>query len=109
MEYAPITMGNLCHYKSLLNWIVSFCVLLVGISLLDGCWTLFGAVVGIPADFEQMDERETGELPQTFGSTMAHGDRELAQRSPAAAPSQATGDIRLEIDETRDPEPGTLS
>ena len=104
MEYAPITIGNLCHYKSLLNWIVSFCVLLIGISLLDGCWTLFGAAVGIPVDFEKMDEGDARELPHTLGSATEQGDRELAQRSPAAVPPEATSDIRVEIDETRDPQ-----
>ena len=104
MDYAPVTMGNLCHYDWLLKLILIFCVLLIGIAVLNVCWTLFGAAVGIPADFEKMDEGDARELPHTLGSATEHGDRELAQRSPAAAPSGATSDIRVEIDETRDPQ-----
>jgi hypothetical protein len=128
MDYAPITMGNLCHYHWLLTWIVSFCVLLIVVSFLNLCWTLFGAVVGIPADFEKMDEGDGTEPPQTFGSatemTATTSQRELEMREPAAAPSggraadeAASGspfaddvgvrqarDIQVEIDEDREHE-----
>jgi hypothetical protein len=108
MEYAPVTMGNLCHYHWLLTWIVSFCVLLIVVSFLNLCWSLFGAVVGIPVDFEKMDEGDAREPPQTFGSSTEMAARDLELRAPAAASSEAapggasSRDIDVEIDESRD-------
>merc|ERR1719240_242087 len=63
MDYAPTTMGNLCHYHWMLEWMVSFCVVLILVSILNLCWSVFGIVVGIPDDFQQFKE---GREEKTF-------------------------------------------
>jgi hypothetical protein len=99
LDSAPTTMDNLCHYHWLLTWIVSLFVLLIVISTLNLCWTLFGAVVGIPPpEFEVMDEGDDAggadetEPPRTFGS---NDDFDLPQRELELRPGAAQRDLEL--------------
>jgi hypothetical protein len=86
MSYAPNTMGNLCHYHWMLEWTVSFCVVLTLVSLANFFWSVFGVVVGIPADFEKMTEsREDMRQSQMFGRGMS---RDIP---PLSVPAQSAG------------------
>ena len=40
-DYAPITMGNLCHYHWLLEYIIIFSIALILVSALNLCWSVF--------------------------------------------------------------------
>jgi hypothetical protein len=98
MDYAPTTMGNLCHYHWMLEWIVSFCIALVLVSLFNLFWSVFGVVVGIPADFQQFED---GKEERTFDNAASDPRGNIAPLdlpqggSPFA--DAATSDIHVDV------------
>jgi hypothetical protein len=96
-DYAPITMGNLCHYHWLLEYIIIFSIALILVSALNLCWSVFGVVVGVPAeDFDKMlEERDTG---ATVRTTFGRNTQEIPPLDvPPSTTAAASDDIDLDI------------
>jgi hypothetical protein len=96
MDYAPTTMGNLCTYHWMLEWTVTFCIVLILVSLANLGWSLFGVVVGIPSDFAAFSDSK--EEPTRFGASAAPAD---ATTAPADGGNpfdpSGTNDIQVEM------------
>jgi hypothetical protein len=101
MEYAPTTMGNLCLYHWMLEWVVSFFVVLILISIANFFWSCFGVAVGLPADFQEFTEKED---PPTFGASASDARANIAPMELGApqggspfADDAAASDIHVEV------------